>query len=111
MYIVHSGWTLPHWMVYIAWTMVLLVVLASSFFCILYSQQWGQAKAAEWLGAFFLGAVGDMLILDPIKVTCQGNSIERASNGSCWIVSMNLISTCIIAYIFKIKAISRIMEI
>jgi len=45
---------LPHWVVYIGYTLVLLAVLSSSFFCVLYSQSWGRVKAREWLTTFLL---------------------------------------------------------
>jgi len=49
-----SGWKLelPHWCVYIAWTLVALSMIVSAFFTILYSFEWGREKSTAWLTAF-----------------------------------------------------------
>ncbi|XP_052068318.1 uncharacterized protein LOC127707695 isoform X2 [Mytilus californianus] len=58
----------PHWVVYIAWFVVALAVIASAFFLLLYSMQWGKAKAEEWLTTFILSFIESILLVDPFKV-------------------------------------------
>ncbi|XP_061167307.1 polycystin-1-like protein 2 isoform X1 [Saccostrea echinata] len=59
---------LPHWMAYVAWVVVWLAVITSAFFLILYSMEWGKAKAEEWLSSFFLSFFESLICVDPLKV-------------------------------------------
>ena len=59
---------LPHGCVYVAWLIIFLAILASGFFVILYSMEWGKHKSEEWLKCFFLSWFQSLLIVDPIKV-------------------------------------------
>lgn len=61
--------TFPHWVVYIAWVVVALAVVTSAFFLLLYSMQWGKAKAEEWLTTFILSFVESVFLVDPFKVS------------------------------------------
>ncbi|CAC5409625.1 PKD1L2 [Mytilus coruscus] len=58
----------PHWVVYIAWFVVALAVIASAFILLLYSMQWGKAKSEEWLTTFILSFIESILLVDPFKV-------------------------------------------
>ncbi|XP_077976290.1 polycystin family receptor for egg jelly-like isoform X1 [Styela clava] len=60
--------TWPHWCVYIAWVLVVLAVLCSGFFAILYSFEWGRVKANRWLCNMMLSFWQSVLIVQPIKV-------------------------------------------
>lgn len=60
---------LPHWCIYIAWVLLVLSVVASAFFTILYSFEWGGEKSAQWLTSFLLSIVETILLMDPMKVT------------------------------------------
>ncbi|CAF4734744.1 unnamed protein product, partial [Rotaria socialis] len=60
--------TLPHWLVYVAWILVILSILTSSFFVILYSLEWGAQRANEWLITMMLSFGQSILIIDPLKV-------------------------------------------
>ena len=44
----------PHWCVYVAWTLVVVAILVSALFTVLYSMQWGKDKSEHWLQAFVL---------------------------------------------------------
>ncbi len=58
----------PHWVVYIGWVVVALAVVTSAFFLLLFSMQWGKAKAEEWLTTFILSFVESVFLVDPFKV-------------------------------------------
>ncbi|XP_021346749.1 polycystic kidney disease protein 1-like 2 isoform X2 [Mizuhopecten yessoensis] len=59
---------LPFWCLYVAWALVVLSVLASAFFVILYSIEWGSEKSTRWLTAFFLSFIESVLFIQPLKV-------------------------------------------
>lgn len=59
---------LPSFFWYIAWIVVCLAVLSSSFFLLLYSMEWGKSKTEEWLTSFLLSFVESILVVDPLKV-------------------------------------------
>ncbi|XP_062608038.1 polycystin-1-like protein 2 [Saccostrea cucullata] len=63
----HQG-TLPRWVCYIAWISVLLAILSSSFFLILYSMEWGKANSEEWLLSLALSFLESFIVFDPVKV-------------------------------------------
>ena len=60
---------LPHFCVYFAWLLVVLSILASAFFTILYSFQWGRVKSTAWLVAFVLCFFQSIIIIQPAKVS------------------------------------------
>ena len=60
--------TLPHYLVYVAWTLIFLSVVASGFFTILYAISWGSAKSTAWLLAFLLSFIESIVLIQPIKV-------------------------------------------
>jgi hypothetical protein len=47
----------PHWVVYIAWIVVVLSILVPAFFMILFSMEWGTSKSEEWLTTFVLSVL------------------------------------------------------
>ncbi|KAJ8317995.1 hypothetical protein KUTeg_003086 [Tegillarca granosa] len=59
---------LPHWMIFVAWIIVVLSILASGFFLILYSMEWGKSVSEEWLCSFVLSFSESLLFVDPFKV-------------------------------------------
>ncbi|XP_062614360.1 polycystin-1-like protein 2, partial [Saccostrea cucullata] len=60
--------TLPCWVFYIAWSSVVLGILLSVFFLILYSMEWGKASSEEWLSSLALSFLESFIVFDPIKV-------------------------------------------
>ncbi|CAF2607106.1 unnamed protein product [Rotaria sp. Silwood2] len=60
--------TLPHWTIYIAWALITLSILTSSFFIILYSLEWGAQRANEWLITMMLSFGQSIFVIDPLKV-------------------------------------------
>ncbi|XP_032832766.2 uncharacterized protein LOC116955660 isoform X2 [Petromyzon marinus] len=58
----------PHWTLYIAWTLVVLVIGTSGFFTILYSMEWGPEKANRWLVRFVTSFCISVILIQPIKV-------------------------------------------
>lgn len=59
---------LPHFCVYIGWIISFLAILASGFFVILYSMQWGKTKSEEWMTTFLLSSGESLFFVDPIKI-------------------------------------------
>ena len=58
----------PYWCIYVAWILIVLSVLVSAFFIILYSFQWGGATTNAWLAAFFLSLFESVVFIQPVKV-------------------------------------------
>lgn len=59
---------LPHWVIFIAWIIVVLSILTSGFFLILYSMEWGKSVSEEWLCSFVLSFTESLFFVDPFKV-------------------------------------------
>ncbi|CAH1230901.1 PKD2 [Branchiostoma lanceolatum] len=49
-----AGKRMSRWPKYVAWTIVVVSSIVSSFFVIMYSLDWGREKSEAWLKAFFL---------------------------------------------------------
>jgi len=60
---------LPHWCVYVAWFLIVLAIVASAFFTILYSFQWGKVKSTAWLKSFLLSFLESVIVVQPLKVS------------------------------------------
>ncbi|KAH9502263.1 hypothetical protein Btru_073282, partial [Bulinus truncatus] len=60
--------TWPQAFRYIAWIIIAIAVVASSFFVILYSMEWGKDITEQWLTTFFLAFLQSLFVLDPFKV-------------------------------------------
>ena len=58
---------LPYWCVYIAWFLVVLSMVVSAFFTILYSFEWGGDKSTAWLTAFLLSFLESVILIQPLK--------------------------------------------
>ena len=63
------GLQFPHWVLIPAWLLVFLSIAGSSFFCILYSIQWGPTKSAEWLASVVMSFLEAILLVDPLMVS------------------------------------------
>ncbi|KAI8482558.1 hypothetical protein Bbelb_397060 [Branchiostoma belcheri] len=53
---------------YVAWVLVAMVSVVSSFFVILYSLDWGREKRAAWLKAFFFSFSFSSLIAETVQI-------------------------------------------
>ncbi|KAI8510793.1 hypothetical protein Bbelb_117090 [Branchiostoma belcheri] len=62
-----SGLQLPYWSVYVGWTLLVLTTLASGFFLMLYSMEWGRDKSIQWLTAFGLSFLQSMVVVQPAE--------------------------------------------
>ncbi|XP_061419707.1 polycystin-1-like protein 2 isoform X1 [Lethenteron reissneri] len=51
----------------VAWCLVVLAVLSSGFFTILYSMEWGPEKANRWLIRFFSSFLISVILVQPMK--------------------------------------------
>ena len=59
----------PRWVLVVAWILVFIAIITSSFFTFLYSLDWGGDKSNEWLGAFFLSFLQALFLVDPLVVS------------------------------------------
>ncbi|KAI8489552.1 hypothetical protein Bbelb_327190 [Branchiostoma belcheri] len=62
-----SGAKLPYWFLYVGWTLLVLTTLASGFFLLLYSMEWGRDKSIQWLTAFGLSFLQSMVVVQPAQ--------------------------------------------
>ncbi|KAK3100011.1 hypothetical protein FSP39_013442, partial [Pinctada imbricata] len=58
----------PWWFLYIAWTLLIVTSLTSSYFIMLYGLQYGLAKSVDWLISFFTAFFQSAMITQPLKV-------------------------------------------
>lgn len=72
----------PHWCVYIAWTCVVISVMVSAFFVVLYSMQWGKERSEEWLTTLMLSTVQSIFFVQPIKVYFETKNVSRVMHYS-----------------------------
>ncbi|KAK3103729.1 hypothetical protein FSP39_021426, partial [Pinctada imbricata] len=88
---------LPYVMKYVSWSIIFCSVVASTFFLILYSMQWGKAKSEEWVVSVFFSFTESIIIMDPLKVViiafvfaiiCKSQSEDR-----CPDVNVNWLKT------------------
>ena len=63
-----TAFSLPSWSVYITWALVMMIIVSSAFFTLLYSMEWVGEKSAGWLLAFMLTITGENVLIDPLKV-------------------------------------------
>ncbi|XP_066275427.1 polycystin-1-like protein 2 [Branchiostoma lanceolatum] len=62
-----SGSKLPYWFLYVGWALLALTTLASGFFLLLYSVEWGRDKSLQWLTAFGLAFLQSMVVVQPVQ--------------------------------------------
>ena len=55
------------WCRYVAWTLVVLIILVCSFFTILYSFSYGRSVTISWLKSFLFSFTTDVLVEQPLK--------------------------------------------
>lgn len=60
--------TLPHWMIYVAYLMCLLLSVFCVIITLLYGQAFGLQLALKWLLAFFMAFLASFIIIEPAKV-------------------------------------------
>ncbi|XP_066292394.1 polycystin family receptor for egg jelly-like isoform X1 [Branchiostoma lanceolatum] len=60
--------SLPWWIIYVGWVLAFFSILGPAFFVILYSLQWGKAKAEGWLSCMMLSIFQSTLVVQPIKI-------------------------------------------
>ncbi len=62
LYVFLGKWLIP------AWIVTELSIFVPAFFVIMYSMDWGAAKANAWLIAYVMSFFETVLITDPVKV-------------------------------------------
>ncbi|XP_062611722.1 uncharacterized protein LOC134273545 [Saccostrea cucullata] len=88
---------LPHGMVYVGWTILILAILTSAFFVILYSMEFGKTKSEEWLSTFVFAFFESLFVLDPINVIVMAILVailfRKPVDGKCPNVDLDVIKT------------------
>ena len=64
-----TGKKLPHWCIYIAWSLVFTSIATGAFFTILYALQWGKTKSEAWLLTFLMSFFQSVFLIQPIKAS------------------------------------------
>lgn len=59
---------LPHFFVYVGWTLCLLTSLAAGAFTVFYSLMWGAETSNSWLTSIMVSFFQDVVVTQPIKV-------------------------------------------
>ena len=59
---------LPHSCVYVAYSLVYISALLSSFITFLYSIEWGKEKSLSWLSSILLSICESVIVIQPFKV-------------------------------------------
>ncbi|XP_062619009.1 polycystin-1-related protein-like [Saccostrea cucullata] len=59
---------LPHSCVYVAYTLVYISALLSSFITFLYSIEWGKEKSLSWLSSILLSICESVIVIQPFKI-------------------------------------------
>ena len=58
----------PWWCIYIAWALVIVKCIVSSYVTIMYGLSYGHDKSMAWLRSFLLSSTTDISIFQPVKV-------------------------------------------
>lgn len=59
---------LPHWTVYIAWTLCVLATVVSAAFTLFYSMMWGKETSNKWISSMLVSFFQDALVTQPLKI-------------------------------------------
>ena len=63
-----TGFMLPWWAVFVAYSIIMAAILASGTVTLFYSLQWGGEKSLQWMLSIFLSASSSTFIVEPLKV-------------------------------------------
>ena len=67
-FILYFDSSLPWWILYIAWFLVISTSLVSSYFVMLYGLKYGYNKSVSWLVSFLTGFTQSACVTQPVKV-------------------------------------------
>lgn len=70
-YIPKQTFQLPRWVMYIAWTLVVVHILTCSFITFLYGLSFDKPKFIGWLITFFLSLLQNMFFLLPLRLVAM----------------------------------------
>lgn len=59
---------LPHWFVYIAYSLCFLITMAAATFTLFYSMAWGKEISNKWLSSMLISFVQDAFVTQPLKI-------------------------------------------
>ncbi|XP_019631563.1 PREDICTED: polycystic kidney disease protein 1-like 2 [Branchiostoma belcheri] len=113
-----SGLQLPYWSVYVGWALLVLTTLASGFFLLLYSLEWGRDKSIQWLTAFGLSFLQSMVVVQPAEPLPAWSELEETeqlkqqrAERKNWLQLTNNGRQCILGIIIITAAILMVHEV
>ena len=59
---------LPHWLVYIAYTLCFMTTMTSATFTLFYSMAWGKEISNKWLSSMLISFIQDAFVTQPLKI-------------------------------------------
>jgi len=63
-----SGPRLPHWFIFIAYFMCIIIIMTAATFTLFYSMQWGKEISNKWLSSMLISFFQDAFITQPLKI-------------------------------------------
>ena len=59
---------LPHWFIYIAYSLCFLITMTAATFTLFYSMAWGKEISNKWLSSMLISFVQDAFVTQPLKI-------------------------------------------
>lgn len=59
---------LPHWFIFIAYFMCIIIIMTAATFTLFYSMQWGKEISNKWLSSMLISFFQDAFITQPLKI-------------------------------------------
>ncbi|XP_019615899.1 PREDICTED: polycystic kidney disease protein 1-like 2 [Branchiostoma belcheri] len=113
-----SGLQLPYWSVYVGWALLALTTLASGFFLLLYSMEWGRDKSIQWLTAFGLSFLQSMVVVQPAEPLAAWSELQETeqlkqqrAERKNWLQLTNNARQCILGIIIISAAVLMVHEV
>lgn len=63
-----TGCVLPHFCIYIGWSLCIATTLSAAAFTLFYSLMWGKELSEQWLASILTSLLQDIFFLQPMKV-------------------------------------------
>ncbi|XP_071550540.1 polycystin-1-like [Panulirus ornatus] len=80
---IKKKFTLPWWCSLIAWVLVVICIVASCFFLLMYGIMFGNSKATKWVTSLIISFFSSVLFIQPLKIFLMAmlmSAIFKSSN-------------------------------
>jgi hypothetical protein len=67
----HNYFFLPHFCIYVGWTVLLMALIVATFLLVSFSSDWALVKSEEWMTAVFVSFLASMVIIEGAKVNSR----------------------------------------